>query len=105
MSRPAKVTDLRSTPGQNGSDKYSQRLTTERRGNCTWMDADPQSLLVAVASVVADGAALLLSQTSDGGALVIQVWTGTARHKLYPATSTELDEALTLIADIAQGKL
>lgn len=104
MSRPAKVTDLRESRGGNGSDKYSARLQSENRGNCTWLDADPQCLLDAVASVVADGAALLLSKTSDGGALVIQVWTGTQRHKLYPATSTELNMALDLIRDIAQGK-
>lgn len=95
----AKVTDLR----QARSDRYGQLTHSESRGGLTWVEADATLLRSAAAAVTEDGAALLLTKTSDGGALCIQVWTGTDRHKLYPASATELREALQLIIEIANS--
>lgn len=93
-------TDLRKST-KKGADKWTDRLQSERRGNVTWKDAGAEDLLEAVAAVTGDGAALLLSVTSDGGALVIQVLSSTGRHKLYPASVAEINEALRLITEIA----
>lgn len=89
----ATVTDLR----QVVADKYDMLKTKGDRGNLSWACAEPNLLLEAVAAVTGDGAALLLTTTSDGGALCLQVWTDSARHKLYPATEQEVHEALRMV--------
>lgn len=78
-------------------DRWGVLGSREKRGNVSFASADAELLQNAVDAVVEAGAALLLSRTSDGGALVLQVWATEARYKLYPATVTELDEALKLI--------
>lgn len=50
-----------------------QKSVNTRRGSLTWMDCPSQELVEVAASVTEDGAALLLSKTSDGGALVLRV--------------------------------
>jgi hypothetical protein len=78
-------------------------MEQEKRGNCTWADAGAEDLLDAVVAATEDGAALLLSLTSDRGALAIHVLEGDTTHKLYPSTVAELNEALQLIAEIARS--
>lgn len=98
--KPTQVThDLRAL-SNGASDKWSTNLTLSSRGKVTWMDADPQMLLAAVAAVTEDGAALLFSRTSDGGALALTVLVDGAAHKLYPASVAELREALQLLVKI-----
>jgi len=98
--RQTTITDLR-TVAKNGDNKWERSLDTEKRGRVHWRDAGPEDLRDAVAAVTEDGAALLLAVTSDGGALVIQVLTDAGRHKLYPASMAELNEALRMITEIA----
>jgi hypothetical protein len=104
MPRKAQSThDLRKAVESNGRDKWSDRIETERRGRVQWADCSAEDLLDAVAAVTEDGAALLLSTTSDGGALSIHVLTGHGTHKLYPATQAELNAALMMITEIAKA--
>lgn len=93
--------NITTTPRQRKADKWEALKSENDSGKASWTWAGADDLLEAVAAVTADGAALLLSRTSDGGALVLQVWNGDGRHKLYPATVSELNEALRLIKDIA----
>lgn len=93
------TTDLRTVV----KNKWDSLGSLESRGGLTWKDADANLLRGAVAAVTGDGAALLLTTTSDGGALCLQVWTEAARHKLYPATATELTEALQLLIETASS--
>lgn len=87
---------------QNGHvDKWSSHFSLKGRGGTTWLDANADTLRAAIASATEDGAGLLLSKTSDGGALSIYVLTEGATHKLYPANADELNEALHLIVKIA----
>lgn len=103
MPRKAQIThDVRKAE-QNGHDKWKSRFETERRGKITWADAGPDDLLGAVAAATEDGSALLLGKTSDGGALVIQVLTAGGTHKIYPSTQSELNEALSMIEEIAKS--
>lgn len=102
MARKAQqtTTDLRVlTKGQ--TNKWADNFALKSRGNISWKDASPELLISAVAAATEDGAALLLSKTSDGGALSIHVLAGDSTHKLYPATTDELSEALQLILKIA----
>lgn len=101
--RKATITDLRKR-GKDKEDKWGQIGEHQRRGGLTWADAGAEDLQAAVAAATEDGAALLLSKTSDGGALCVQVWNGQGRHKLFPATVAELNEALDLITAIAEGR-
>lgn len=98
-----RVTDLRQ-PQKGKEDKWHRIADSKPSGSLTWRDAGPEDLQAAVAAVTEDGAALLLSKTSDGGALVIQVLSQNGRHKLYPATMAELNEALALITEIASQR-
>lgn len=92
--------DLRKN-GKGPEDKWGAHFNLKGRGKLTWEDANPELLRAALAAATEDGAGLLLSKTSDGGALSIYVLTNGATHKLYPATAEELSEALQLIVKIA----
>lgn len=91
------------TPLNGRGDKYAKLGIGEERGKLTWGSADANLLRAAVAAVTEDGAALLLTKTSDGGALCLQVWAGTNRHKLYPVTALELTEALQVVIETASS--
>lgn len=93
------VHELRNGNGAGGN-KWDQYFTLKSRGNLSWRDASAELLREAIASATEDGAALLVSKTSDGGALTIHVLAGGTTHKLYPATEQELSEALQLIVKI-----
>lgn len=95
----SETTDMR----QVAKDKYGSLATSSHRGGLTWKEADVSLLHRAVVAVTEDGAALLFTSTSDGGALCLQVWTQSARHKLYPATALEIEEALQLVIDAASS--
>lgn len=99
--KPTQIThELRKSTNGQGS-KWGNHFTLQNRGGLTWLDASADLLRAALAAATEDGAALLLSRTSDGGALSIHVLTDAGTHKLYPATSEELKEALQLIYQIA----
>lgn len=101
MQKPQQTTHELRKPQNGHVDKWGSHFTLKGRGGTTWLDADAEMLRAAIASATEDGAGLLLSKTSDGGALSIYVLTGGATHKLYPASVEELNEALQLIVKIA----
>lgn len=103
MAKPTQTHHALGKNGQNGKDKWASRLETEKAGKLSWMDAGAEDLLAAVVAVTGDGAALLLSYTSDRGALAIHVLTDNGTHKLYPTRMEELTEALLLITEIASS--
>lgn len=55
---------------------------------------DPELLRRFIASVVGTGAAVSISITRDGGAVVLTVLDGKDKHKLYPSDMRELVQAL-----------
>jgi hypothetical protein len=88
-------------PAALHQDKWGDNFALKNRGNVGWADCNKDLLHAALAAATEDGAALLLSRTSDGGALSIHVLTSVTTHKLYPATVEEINEALQLIVKIA----
>lgn len=60
----------------------------------SWRSADARALQDAIVAVTEDGAAVLFSKTSDGGALALQILAGTERYKYYLADSIEIDDLL-----------
>lgn len=100
MKNGDNLIDLRKVT-KAGTDKWSTLPALSNKGNLTWEEAAPDLLKAAIAAATEDGAALLLSKTSDGGALCIQLLHGTSRSKLYPSSADELKEALQLIYQMA----
>lgn len=56
--------------------------------------ADVSRLGLVLDAVLAEGAAVMVGKTRDGGALVLTVLDGDNRHRTYCATTPELEAAL-----------
>lgn len=95
--KPTQTTHELRIPTLNGGSGKWSNFKLGNRGNCSWEDASADLLKGAVVSATQDGAAVLFSRTSDGGALSLQVLQDKETHKLYPATVEEIREALQLI--------
>jgi len=67
----------------------------------SWDDwtVQPELLYDAIASVLANGDAVLFGLTSDGGAIRVQLFSGSAKHSVYAADDAELDVILKAIRD------
>jgi hypothetical protein len=75
--------------GSNGSSASRRKVS--------WNDADPLNVIAAIAAIVDGGDAVMFGSTSDGGALVITVLSGTDRRKFYPDDATSIGHALKQI--------
>jgi len=56
-----------------------------------------------VQNVMSSGCGLLISPTSDGGAISVTLYYGDDRAKDYASTSTELEAVLAAASDTAQA--
>jgi hypothetical protein len=82
-------------------NKWQAAMDAHRKGSLSWADCGPEDLVAAVAHVTEDGAAVLLSKTSDGGALMVQVLVGVGdRPKFYAASMMELNELLEALTNV-----
>lgn len=55
---------------------------------------DVRSLGMAFDKVLAEGCAIMLGKTRDGGALVLTILDGEQRHRTYCASQSDLDNAI-----------
>lgn len=76
---------------------WQKILEAQGKPRASWTWADAEMLQDALVSVTGDGAALLLSKTSDGGALSLTILDGTHRLKWYPASEPELRDILEML--------
>lgn len=81
-------------PTQPQRSKWGAMKWKESQDPISWSCADARCLQAAIAAVTEDGAAVLFSKTSDGGALALQIMAGPERYKYYLADSTEVDDLL-----------
>lgn len=79
---------------RSGGSKWGQVGKARNTDPISWSSCDARVLQAAVAAVTEDGAALLFSKTSDGGALALQILDGTSKYKHYLADSVALDDLL-----------
>jgi hypothetical protein len=101
MSDRIKERSGTTAPSSNGRSKWAKAIEGQRKGSLTWADCGPEDLIAAIAHVTEDGAALLLSKTSDGGALMVQVLvTRDDRPKFYAASMAELNELLATLIGV-----
>lgn len=67
------------------------------------MDIEADVLLHEVGGILSSGCAILLSPTSDGGAVSITVYHGDERSRDYVASAEEFASSLGLARDIAEA--
>lgn len=64
---------------------------------------DASKAHAALGAAFASGCAVLISPTSDGGALSVTLYAGDQRHRAYCSSSSELVEALDAVMDVAEA--
>lgn len=64
---------------------------------------DAAKVHAALGAAFASGCAILISPTSDGGALSVTLYAGEQRHRAYCSSSSELQEALDAVTDVAEA--
>lgn len=69
------------------------------------LDIPPTELATAVAVVCAAGCALLISPTSDGGALSVTLYAADQRHRCYVTSSSAFSEALLAARDVSEAHM
>lgn len=94
---------MRNKPDRKGTPlkKWDSMKWKQSQDPISWRSADSRVLLDAVVAATEDGAAVLFSKTSDGGALALQILAGSERYKYYLADSVEVDELLRMMATTA----
>lgn len=73
------------------------------RSTVEWDSIPNQILRDAICAVTSRGAAIMLSRTSDGGALSITVLDGSERIKEYPRDADECEQTLKWLVDMFSG--
>jgi len=66
---------------------------------------DASKVHAALGAAFAAGCAVLISPTSDGGALSVTLYAGEQRHRAYCSSSSELQDALDAVGDVAEAHL
>lgn len=91
-----------STPRVPGRGSNLRPLVDRRRtgtGAFTAASVGSQVWLDAISSCMDAGIGLLISRTSDGGAISITVYEGTGRARSYASSTEELAEVLAAVRD------
>jgi hypothetical protein len=83
--------------------KYARLSERDAGVPITWEDVDGRLIKAALVAATEDGAALIFSKTSDGGALSITVLAGAARDKLYAKSVEAAEATLREIATLASS--
>lgn len=81
-------------PTDNAAAKYQKMKDKAKGQGVSWADASQQDLMAVIVAVTADGAAVLFSRTSDGGALVVRVLVDKESIPYYPSSASEIHDAL-----------
>ncbi len=83
--------------------RYGSAHVQSPSAQCDWSTIDAGLLLEVVEAVTAAGDCLMLSRTSDGGAMHVRILSEGVVEKWYPATTQELSEVLTAIVGALGG--
>jgi hypothetical protein len=81
----------------------SKERATARTGDILSIPSD--DLANAIGLILTSGCALLLSPTSDGGALSVCVYVGDQKHKGYATSAEEFAELLMDVRDLAEAHM
>jgi hypothetical protein len=75
--------------------------TTPRVGQI--LNVESEELVQALGVILCSGCALLLSPTTDGGALSITIYYGDERSRDYATSAEEFRQSLSLARDVAEA--
>lgn len=91
----------------SGPGKYAKPSVSGGtvHGAEAFQDVDPLTVHTCLCAVLMAGDGILLGTTRDGGAVVIQMFSGDATDKLYASTALELEDVLQGIQDVARGEV
>jgi hypothetical protein len=81
-TKQRRVANVGQLNNRGASDGTPKRWRTDRK-SVSWSSGPPESMRDAIARITDNGAAILFSRTTDGGALVLQVLDGQERSKEY----------------------
>lgn len=90
------------------ADKRMQALdrlagVSQGKGSSLWSSVDRVVLLEMLTAVTAQGDALVLSITSDGGAMAITVLSGSVKRRFYEHEGDAMDEVMRRITEWAES--
>lgn len=91
-----------------GSTRTFKPLRTKERATARTgaiLSVPNEELATAIGAVLSSGCALLLSPTSDGGAISICVYVGDQKHKGYATSAEEFAEILIDVRDLAESHM
>ena len=102
MSWQGKMMPAYPNPNARGVQPLRVRAERESRTGVI-VDLEPSAWKHAIVTVLLSGCGLLLSPTSDGGALSVTLYFGDKRAKDYAASSEELLDVLSAATDQAMA--
>jgi hypothetical protein len=99
-----KPTTSRKGSEPSGAGKLAQRFGGNAKGDRrravdVVSSANPAVLQDVVSAIIRDGDAIMFGSTSDGGALVVTLFSGDERKKFYPDDDSSFRAALAQIGD------
>lgn len=101
MNGPSVHRNKQNTRADSNATAGPRKPTAPRpRQTVGWDSVSNQILRDAICAVTGRGAAIMLSRTSDGGALSITVLDGSERIKEYPRDSDECEATLRWLVDM-----
>lgn len=77
-------------------------LAAQPQGDPDWYSSDSAQLGDAVLNVARLGDAVLISATSDGGALRVLIMADDSRHSHYCANAAEVDQLTDVLQKISE---
>jgi len=95
--------DVRSKGGAGADSIYGAGTAGGMGGAVSWGAVDGDAIAEAVEAVTARGDAILFSSTSDGGALVVQAFSGNAKPKWYFPRAEDAEAHLRHMAKTARA--
>lgn len=83
---------------KSGVQKYAKRNTAAAGNTIGWDEVDAVTVARLVAAITNAGDAVMFGRTSDGGALVLNIMSGSDRVKEY---YSDPEQALSAIMELA----
>lgn len=85
--------------GQPWSNPWANALNADQSSSTfDWHDVEPEHLYDAVKAAVGAGKAIMLSSTSDGGAVRVAIFDGDDKFMVYTKNAVELNAILRRLA-------
>jgi hypothetical protein len=92
-------------PGRGGNFKQLGNRRDASPKTAQILGIPAQDLMDALAVAFASGCAVLMSPTSDGGAVSVTLYAGDQRHRAYATSAEEFAETLLAVRDVSEAHM